>query len=107
MGAAAPRKTSVNPAATAVFTTGAGFTGGGGAFVTGSTLEFAAVKDVDVDIDGVNILAVDVHGKDLTGGGKYFNISKNASIGSIVDLGAAGNALALPAAANHESEQNS
>ena len=99
MGAAA-RKTSANPAATAVFSTGGGFTGGGEAFVTGSTLEFAAAKDVDVDSAGVNILAVDVHGQDLTGGGKYFNISEDASIGSIVDLGAAGNALALPAAEN-------
>ncbi|MDP4709437.1 MAG: hypothetical protein NWS20_05520, partial [Rickettsiaceae bacterium] len=100
MGAAAARKTSGNPAAAAVLSTGAGFSGGGGAFVAGSTLEFAVAKDVDMDIPGVNILAVDVHGQNLAGGGKYFNISENASIGSIVDLGAAGNALALPAAAN-------
>ncbi len=84
--------------ATAVFSTGVGFSGAVDAFADGSTLQFNAVKDADVDIADVNILAIDVHGKNLSA--NSFKISQNATIGSIVDLGAAGNALALADVAN-------
>ena len=92
MGAAA-RKTSKNANAAAVFTTGDGFSGGDGAFATGATLEFASVKDVTADAE-VAILAIDVHGNDLAGGGKFINVTENLTIGSVVDLGANGNNLA-------------
>ena len=73
---------------------------GGGAvpFVTGSTLEFGGARDVRVNIAGVNILAIDTHGIDLTA--RDFLITEHASIGSIVDLGAGGNVLAAVNAAN-------
>ena len=96
MAGATARATSKGGAA-AVFSTGAGFSGAGGAFVTGSTLQFNAAKDADVNILDVNILAIDVHGKDLSN--KSFTISQNATIGSIVDLGD-GNALASADTAN-------
>jgi hypothetical protein len=73
---------------------------GGGAvpFVTGSTLEFGGARDIRVNIAGVNILAIDTHGIDLTA--KNLLITEHASIGSIVDLGAGGNVLAAVNAAN-------
>ena len=98
MGAAA-RKTSNNANAAAVFTRGDGFSGDGGAFATGSTLEFASVKDVTADA-AVTILAIDVHGINLAGGGKFINVTEDLTIGSVVDLGANGNNLAVAANAN-------
>ena len=80
-------------------TTGVNLDGGGAvAFVTGSTLEFAGARDIRVNIANVNILAIDTHNNDNTG--KNLLITENASIGSMVDLGAAGNVLAAVAAAN-------
>ena len=93
MGAAADaRKTSNNQVAVDL-RTGASLSGHKAAFNTGSTLEFSVPKDVNVNVNNINILAIDVHDKDLSGGNKYFNISQNVIIGSIVDLGADGKNL--------------
>ncbi len=94
-GAAAARQHLA--AGKANFTTGRNLDGGG-AFVTGSTLEFAGVKNVRVNVAGVNILGIDTHGNNNIG--KSLFITEDATIGSIVDLGAGGNVLALPGGAN-------
>ena len=89
-GAAVVRETSSNKTE-GKFSTGGGLVNAS-AFVTGSTLQFTNPKNANVNIADVNILAIDVHGKDLSA--NSFKISEDATIGSIVDLGAAGNALA-------------
>jgi hypothetical protein len=69
--AAAARETSSNK------TQGKFSTGGGldhvGAFVTESTLQFTNPKNANVDIADVNILAIDVHGKDLSANSSQYH----------------------------------
>ena len=96
-GAAAARRTAN---ANRANLNGGGGLAGGGAFTDGSTLEFVAARDVLLNRANLVIRAIDTHGIDVAGDGKFMIVNEDASVGSIVDLGGAGNALALPAAAN-------
>jgi hypothetical protein len=79
-------------AGAATLSTGVGLDGGGAvAFVTGSTLQHTGAHTVNIDIDGVNVQAIDANGQGL--GASPISVTKNATIGSIGD-GAGGGAAA-------------